>query len=293
MSNVLYDVPGPRAQLRNRILGVATILLVIAGTAFVIWRLFDTGQFSAEKWELFSYTAVWGLIGKATGATLAFDRADDSAYASNISGDGNLAKLGDGRLTVSGLIGTAGATGAPRTVAGQVIAAAGNLQISVPADLNFAGRISGAGTLASPYASAFAAITVRIRSGVSAPKPSRLTSGVRIERSRTMAKRRASSAVSNSASRRFSASIPAGMSASSAFRTAGGTPAVVLQSTTGTCGCCSRKMRTASRGSASISEASSARKSGCSRTTLAEAMPSVAAVPATSINGSSASKPAN
>lgn len=70
-SSVLYDVPGPRAQLRNRVLGVATILLVIAGVAFVIWRLFDTGQFSAEKWELFSYTAVWGLIGKATGATLA------------------------------------------------------------------------------------------------------------------------------------------------------------------------------------------------------------------------------
>jgi glutamate transport system permease protein len=69
-SSVLYDVPGPRAQLRNRILGVATILVVLAGAAFVVWRLFATGQFSAEKWNLFTYSRVWMLIGQATLATL-------------------------------------------------------------------------------------------------------------------------------------------------------------------------------------------------------------------------------
>ncbi len=71
MTSVLYDVPGPRAIVRNRILGVATILLVIAAIAFVVWRLFDTGQFAAKKWELFTYSRVWEMIGTATLATLA------------------------------------------------------------------------------------------------------------------------------------------------------------------------------------------------------------------------------
>lgn len=70
-SSVLYDVPGPRAQLRNRLLGVATLLVVLAGAAFVVWRLIDTGQFTAEKWNVFTFTRVWALIGQATLATLA------------------------------------------------------------------------------------------------------------------------------------------------------------------------------------------------------------------------------
>ena len=70
MSSVLYDVPGPKAVLRNRILGILTILLTIAAVGFVVWRLFDTGQFTAQKWELFTYTRVWEMIGTATLATL-------------------------------------------------------------------------------------------------------------------------------------------------------------------------------------------------------------------------------
>ena len=38
MTSVLYDVPGPRAILRNRILGVATILVVAAVLAFIVYR---------------------------------------------------------------------------------------------------------------------------------------------------------------------------------------------------------------------------------------------------------------
>ncbi|WP_196383491.1 amino acid ABC transporter permease [Microbacterium paulum] len=71
MSSVLYDVPGPKAIARNRILAVITALLVIAGIAWVIWRFAVTGQFTAKKWELFTYSSIWALFGEATLNTLA------------------------------------------------------------------------------------------------------------------------------------------------------------------------------------------------------------------------------
>lgn len=71
MSSVLYDVPGPRAIARNRVIGVLTVLLVAAVLGFVLWRLYDTGQFSAEKWQAFTYTNVWVNIGLAMLNTLA------------------------------------------------------------------------------------------------------------------------------------------------------------------------------------------------------------------------------
>ena len=71
MSSVLYDVPGPRAIARNRIIGAITILVVVAIVGFFLWRLYDTGQFSPEKWAAFTYTNVWVQIGLATLRTLA------------------------------------------------------------------------------------------------------------------------------------------------------------------------------------------------------------------------------
>ncbi|MCK6081887.1 amino acid ABC transporter permease [Microbacterium sp. EYE_5] len=71
MSSVLYDVPGPRAVARNRIIGVVTILLVAAVLGFLVWRLVATGQFTAEKWYAFSFTNVWISIAEAAGNTLA------------------------------------------------------------------------------------------------------------------------------------------------------------------------------------------------------------------------------
>ena len=71
MSSVLYDVPGPRAVLRNRILGVLTVLVVLGIVGFFVWRLADTGQFTAKKWSAFTYTNVWMSILDATLATLA------------------------------------------------------------------------------------------------------------------------------------------------------------------------------------------------------------------------------
>ncbi len=70
-SSVLYDVPGPRAVARNRVIGVVTILVVAAVVAFLVWRLAATGQFSAEKWNAFTYTRIWEQFFLAAGRTLA------------------------------------------------------------------------------------------------------------------------------------------------------------------------------------------------------------------------------
>lgn len=70
MSFVLYDVPGPRAIARNRVIAVITVLIVLAALGFIVYRLFATGQFSAQKWYIFTFSNVWMGIFKALGATL-------------------------------------------------------------------------------------------------------------------------------------------------------------------------------------------------------------------------------
>ncbi|HIY66450.1 MAG TPA: amino acid ABC transporter permease [Candidatus Agrococcus pullicola] len=70
-ASVLYDVPGPRALLRNRVLGIAVTVFVLALLAFVIYRLAITGQFTYEKWQAFTYPYVWSQIGLAVLRTLA------------------------------------------------------------------------------------------------------------------------------------------------------------------------------------------------------------------------------
>lgn len=71
MTSVLYDVPGPRAVARNRVIAAITILVVAAIVGWIIWRLVVTGQFTASKWEAFTFTQVWIQIAAATGRTLA------------------------------------------------------------------------------------------------------------------------------------------------------------------------------------------------------------------------------
>lgn len=62
-SQHIYDVPGPRAQARNRVLAAATILVVAAILGFIVYRFAVTGQFSAKKWSIFSYQQIWAQIG--------------------------------------------------------------------------------------------------------------------------------------------------------------------------------------------------------------------------------------
>lgn len=70
-TSVLYDVPGPKAILRNRVLAVLTILVVGGLIAFILYRFYLTGQFTAQKWGLFTYATIWEQILAALGKTLA------------------------------------------------------------------------------------------------------------------------------------------------------------------------------------------------------------------------------
>ncbi|MQA25932.1 MAG: ABC transporter permease subunit [Micromonosporaceae bacterium] len=58
MSVVLYDIPGPRARLRNRAIGVAAALAIVALIWYVIDRFYDTGQFEYIKWAQFEFRSV-------------------------------------------------------------------------------------------------------------------------------------------------------------------------------------------------------------------------------------------
>jgi len=71
MTSVLYDVPGPKAILRNRIVALITVVAVIAVLGFAVYRFWDSGQFSASKWYVFSFSTVWSQILTALGNTLA------------------------------------------------------------------------------------------------------------------------------------------------------------------------------------------------------------------------------
>jgi glutamate transport system permease protein len=67
---VLYDIPGPRARLRNNILGVVGTLVVLGVVGFVILRLIQTGQFSARRWEWITYINIQYLLLDALWNTL-------------------------------------------------------------------------------------------------------------------------------------------------------------------------------------------------------------------------------
>jgi glutamate transport system permease protein len=70
MSSVLYDVPGPRAQARNKAFGVLAAFGVIALVGFVAYRFWVTGQFEATKWEWLLYENLQLRLLDALGATL-------------------------------------------------------------------------------------------------------------------------------------------------------------------------------------------------------------------------------
>ncbi|QIK62127.1 amino acid ABC transporter permease [Leucobacter viscericola] len=70
-TSVLYDVPGPKAIVRNRFIAVATVIVVAAVLGLIVYRFALSGQFSAAKWGIFTYSAVWNQILVALGKTLA------------------------------------------------------------------------------------------------------------------------------------------------------------------------------------------------------------------------------
>jgi glutamate transport system permease protein len=58
MTAVLYDVPGPRARTRNRIVNIVVALAVLGALAWIILRLNSSGQFESRRWAQFQYTAI-------------------------------------------------------------------------------------------------------------------------------------------------------------------------------------------------------------------------------------------
>jgi glutamate transport system permease protein len=55
---VLFDVPGPRTRRRYRIYSVVAVAAFALLVAWVVLRLHDTGQFSGQKWKIFTYEQV-------------------------------------------------------------------------------------------------------------------------------------------------------------------------------------------------------------------------------------------
>ncbi|GAA3389182.1 amino acid ABC transporter permease [Streptomyces roseoviridis] len=79
-STALYDVPGPRTRRRHLLYGLVSTLAILGIAAWVLYLLFDTGQFTAAKWSPFAYEGIQELLLRGLGNTLkAF------AYASVLS----------------------------------------------------------------------------------------------------------------------------------------------------------------------------------------------------------------
>lgn len=69
-ASVLYDTPGPRARLRNNVLGGVAVVAIIGLLVFVYMRLDSAGQFDAVLWDPFEYTQIQQRIAEAVLATL-------------------------------------------------------------------------------------------------------------------------------------------------------------------------------------------------------------------------------
>lgn len=70
MSSALYDLPGPRARVRNKAIGVLAILCIVALAGFVGYRFWATRQFEGPKWEWLLYKDLQLQLFAALGATL-------------------------------------------------------------------------------------------------------------------------------------------------------------------------------------------------------------------------------
>ncbi len=72
MSSLLYDVPGPRARARNRMLTAVGALVVAGLAALAVWRLSVNDQLDADRWAVLfdARTEVPQALLRALGRTL-------------------------------------------------------------------------------------------------------------------------------------------------------------------------------------------------------------------------------
>ncbi|HWT47642.1 MAG TPA: amino acid ABC transporter permease [Mycobacterium sp.] len=75
-STVLYDAPGPRALLRNRVISAVTVAAIVALVWVAVAKLNAKGQLTEQKWEPFTTADLWrtyvlpGAQGTLTAAAL-------------------------------------------------------------------------------------------------------------------------------------------------------------------------------------------------------------------------------
>ncbi|MGW1467644.1 amino acid ABC transporter permease [Streptomyces sp. NPDC002308] len=69
-ATALYDIPGPEARRRHLLYGIAATVVVAALFGWVVYLLFDTGQFTAAKWNPFTYKGIQELLLRGLGNTL-------------------------------------------------------------------------------------------------------------------------------------------------------------------------------------------------------------------------------
>ncbi|GAA1170914.1 glutamate transport system permease protein [Kitasatospora gansuensis] len=69
-SSALYDVPGPKAAARHLLYGILSTVALLAVVGWVVWKLFDTDQFTYQKWMPFEYQGVQELLLRGLGNTL-------------------------------------------------------------------------------------------------------------------------------------------------------------------------------------------------------------------------------
>jgi len=50
-TSVLFDVPGPRTRARHRIYTAIAAVVLLALTAFLVWKFAEAGQFEGDLWE--------------------------------------------------------------------------------------------------------------------------------------------------------------------------------------------------------------------------------------------------
>jgi glutamate transport system permease protein len=93
-ASVLFDTPGPRARVRNRVISGLTVVLAAVIIGAIIARLADKGQLTAAKWRPFLTGDLWktyvlpGIAGTLTAAALSIVLAGILGFA-----------LGVGRLS--------------------------------------------------------------------------------------------------------------------------------------------------------------------------------------------------
>lgn len=69
-ASVLFDAPGPKARVRNRIYAVVGVLAILALLGVSVVRLNDKGHLAPEMWDIFNYAGIRQNIADALLATL-------------------------------------------------------------------------------------------------------------------------------------------------------------------------------------------------------------------------------